>query len=177
MEVQVNHSVVELIEGDITGLAVDAIVNAANAQLVLGGGVAGAIARKGGDSIQRQCNEIGGAVVGAAVITGGGDLKAAHVIHAVGPRLGEGDEDNKLRDATRNSLKVADENKLASIAFPAISTGIFGFAMDKCAAIMLSETVDYLKGETSLKKVVFCLYDEDALEVFVLALREILGQS
>ena len=175
MEVQVNHSVVELIEGDITGLAVDAIVNPANAQLVLGGGVAGAIARKGGDSIQCQCNEIGGTFVGGAVITGGGNLKAKHVIHAVGPRHGEGDEENKLRSATRNSLKVADENKLSSIAFPAISTGIFGFPMDKCAEIMLSETVDYLKADTSLEKVVFCLYDDEALRIFVQAFRVIMG--
>jgi len=177
MEAQVNHSVVELIEGDITGLEVDAIVNPANVQLVLGGGVAGAIARKGGESIQTQCNEIGGAEVGGAVITTGGNLKAKYVIHAVGPRHGEGDEEKKLRNATRNSLKVADENKLACIAFPAISTGIFGFPMDKCAAIMISETVDYLKGETSLDKVVFCLYDDEALRVFVQAFRELLGQS
>lgn len=175
MEAQVNHSVVELIAGDITGLEVDAIVNAANAQLVLGGGVAGAIARKGGDSIQSQCNEIGRAAVGGAVITTAGNLKAKYVIHAVGPRHGEGDEKKKLRDATRNSLKVADENKLACIAFPAISTGIFGFPMDKCAEIMLSETVDYLRGETTLDKVMFCLYDEEALTIFVQAFRELLG--
>jgi O-acetyl-ADP-ribose deacetylase (regulator of RNase III) len=176
MEARVNQSVVELIEADITGLEVDAIVNAANAQLVLGGGVAGAIARKGGESIQTQCNEIGGAEVGGAVITTGGNLKAKYVIHAVGPRHGEGDEEKKLRNATRNSLKVADENKLACIAFPAISTGIFGFPMDKCAAIMVGATVDYLKGETSLDKVVFCLYDDEALRVFVQAFRELLGQ-
>ncbi|MCF7956242.1 MAG: macro domain-containing protein [Phycisphaerae bacterium] len=175
MEAQVNHSIVELIEGDITGLKVDAIVNPANAQLVLGGGVAGAIARKGGESIQCQCDKIGGAPVGGAVITTGGKLKAKHVIHAVGPRHGKGDEEKKLRNATRNSLKVADENKLACIAFPAISTGIFGFPMDKCAHIMLSETVDYLRGDTSLKKVVFCLYDEEALGVFAQALKGIVG--
>jgi O-acetyl-ADP-ribose deacetylase (regulator of RNase III) len=177
MEALINHSVVELIEGDITGLAVDAIVNPANTHLVLGGGVAGAIARKGGDSIQCQCSEIGGTFVGGAVITDAGDLSAKHVIHAVGPRLGDGDEENKLRSATRNSLKVADENKLASIAFPAISTGIFGFPMDKCAAIMLSEAVDYLNGETSLQKVLFCLYDEEALRFFVDALEKILPNA
>ena len=166
MEVIIKNSVIELIEGDITGLEVDAIVNAANAQLVLGGGVAGAIARKGGISIQHQCDRIGGINVGQAVITTGGKLKAKHVIHAVGPRFGEGNEEDNLRSATRNSLKVADENNLSDIAFPAISTGIFGFPMDKCAEIMLSETADYLKGETALKKVVFCLYDEDALKTF-----------
>lgn len=177
MKVKVNHTVVELIEGDITGLGVDSIVNAANAQLVLGGGVAGAIARKGGESIQNECNEIGGTFVGGAIITGGGNLKAKHVIHAVGPRLGEGDEEKKLRSATKNSLKVADANNLSSIAFPAISTGIFGFPMQKCAAIMLSETVEYLKGETGLDKVLFCLYDEASLKIFVETFREVLGSK
>jgi O-acetyl-ADP-ribose deacetylase (regulator of RNase III) len=167
MEVSVNHSVIELIEGDITGLEVDCIVNPANAQLVLGGGVAGAIARKGGDVIQSECSAIGPISVGSAVITSGGNLKAMHVIHAVGPRLGDGDEENKLQEATRNSLKVSDENNIKSIAFPAISTGIFGFPMDKCAEIMLNETIDYLKGETSIERVIFCLFDEKALSVFV----------
>lgn len=166
MEVQVNHSVIELIEADITGLDVDAIVNPANAQLILGGGVAGAIARKGGESIQAQCYEIGGTFVGGAVITTAGDLKAKHVIHAVGPRFGEGNGQIKLRGAVRNSLILADENDLKVIAFPAISTGIFAFPMDQCASIMLRETIDYLKGDTSIEKVIFCLFDEDALGEF-----------
>ena len=167
MEVQVNHSVIELIEADITGLEVDCIVNPANAQLVLGGGVAGAIARKGGEVIQSECAAIGPISVGSAVITSGGNLKARHVIHAVGPRAAEGDEENKLRMATGNSLILADENDLKSIAFPAISTGIFGFPMDKCASIMLNETIDYLKGDTSIERVIYCLFDEKALETFV----------
>ncbi|MDZ7265147.1 MAG: macro domain-containing protein, partial [candidate division KSB1 bacterium] len=140
----INQSVIELIQGDITEMATDAIVNAANAQLILGGGVAGAIRRKGGPKIQEECNQIGGTVVGGAVITTGGNLKAKHVIHAVGPMMGEGDEDNKLRQATLNSLKLADQHQLKSIAFPAISTGIFGYPLDRCARIMLSETINYL---------------------------------
>lgn len=175
MEVSVNHSVIELIEADITGLEIDCIVNPANAQLVLGGGVAGAIARKGGEVIQSECTAIAPISVGSAVITSGGNLKARHVIHAVGPRLGEGDEENKLGEATRNSLKVSDENSIKSIAFPAISTGIFGFPMDKCAAIMLNETVDYLKGDTSIERVIFCLFDEKALEIFVQQLQISMG--
>jgi len=144
----------------------DAIVNAANAQLILGGGVAGAIRRKGGPQIQAECNKIGGTFVGGAVITTGGNLKAKHVIHAVGPRMGEGNEDQKLKNATLNSLKVADENNLKSISFPAISTGIFGFPIGRCAEIMLQTTIDYLKGKTGLQRVVFCLFGRDSYEVF-----------
>lgn len=157
----------ELVQGDITDMATDAIVNAANAQLVLGGGVAGAIRRKGGPSIQQECDRIGGTHVGGAVITGGGDLKARHVIHAVGPRMGEGDEDAKLRDATLNSLRLADQHHLPSIALPAISTGVFGFPIDRCAAIMLRTTIEYLKaGDTGLSRVVFVLFDHGGLRVF-----------
>ena len=116
-----------LVQGDLTELAVDAIVNAANSGLQLGGGVAGAIRTKGGPSIQEECNRIGPIRVGEAVVTGGGNLKASYVIHAVGPVYGEGDEDEKLRNATLNSLKRATEKGMKSIAFPAISTGIFGF--------------------------------------------------
>ena len=142
-------------------------MNAANAQLILGGGVAGAIRRKGGPSIQKECNKIGGTYVGGAVITTAGLLPAKYVIHAVGPQMGEGDEDNKLHNATTNSLKVADENKLRSIAFPAISTGIFGFPMDRCAAIMLTAAFDYLSTQlTGLQHVVFCLFDKTALQTF-----------
>ncbi len=163
---QIHQAVIELIQGDITEMTTDAIVNAANAQLILGGGVAGAIRRKGGPQIQEECNQIGGTFVGGAVITTGGNLKAKYVIHAVGPMMGEGDEDNKLRQATLNSLKLADQRQLTSIAFPAISTGIFGYPLDRCARIMLSETIDYLQGQTGLRKVIFCLFDEEAFSIF-----------
>lgn len=166
MTKKINQTVIELIKGDITELTTDAIVNAANAQLVLGGGVAGAIRRKGGPKIQEECNKIGGTFVGGAVITTGGNLKARYVIHAVGPMMGEGDEDHKLRQATANSLRLADEHQLGSLAFPAISTGIFGYPLDRCAMIMLSETINYLHGKTGLKKVVFCLFDEQAFSIF-----------
>jgi O-acetyl-ADP-ribose deacetylase (regulator of RNase III) len=108
-EISIRNSKIRLVQGDITGLKVDAIVNAANEQLILGGGVAGAIRKKGGSSIQEECDKIGSTFVGGAVITTGGNLKAKHVIHAVGPRMGEGDEDNKLRKATYNSLKLMDD--------------------------------------------------------------------
>ncbi len=166
VELKINKSTLELIQGDITEQDTDAIVNAANAALQLGGGVAGAIRRKGGPKIQEECNKIGGTFVGGAVITTGGNLKARHVIHAVGPRWGEGNEDAKLRNATLNSLKVADQNNLKSISFPAISTGIFGFPVKRASETMLKTTIEYLKGETGLDEVVFVLFDNDTLNTF-----------
>ncbi|MGQ9653177.1 MAG: macro domain-containing protein [Thermodesulfobacteriota bacterium] len=175
MKARINRTDLEILQGDLTEMDTDAIVNAANAQLILGGGVAGAIRTKGGPSIQEECNRIGGTHVGGAVITGGGALKARHVIHAVGPRMGEGDEDRKLRDATLNSLRLADEKGLESIAFPAISTGIFGFPMDRCASIMLGTVKDYLQGDTGLQRVIFCLFGEEAFKTFVGTLQVMLS--
>jgi len=166
VKANIENRVLELLEGDIIEMETDAIVNAANAQLVLGGGVAGAIKRKGGPKIQEECDKIGRTFVGGAVITTGGNLKAKYVIHAVGPRMGEGNEDEKLKNATLNSLKLADENHLKSISFPAISTGIFGFPIQRCAEIMLKTTIDYLKGQTALEKVLFCLFGQDSYKVF-----------
>jgi O-acetyl-ADP-ribose deacetylase (regulator of RNase III)/predicted ATPase len=167
MEKRVENALVEVSQADLTEMDTDAIVNAANAQLILGAGVAGAIKAKGGPKIQEECNVIGGTFVGGAVITTGGDLKARHVIHTVGPRMGEGDEEEKLKNATLNSLKVADENNLTSISFPAISAGIFGFPKDRCAEIMLSTVIDYLReGNSGLKRVVFCLHGASSFEIF-----------
>ena len=166
MELTIKNSKIKLVQGDITELSTDVIVNAANAQLILGGGVAGAIRRKGGPSIQEECNKIGGSIVGGAVITTGGDLKAKYVIHAVGPRMGEGNEDEKLKNATLNSLKLMDEHSLKTIAFPAISTGIFGYPIDRCAKIMISTAKEYLAGETQIEDVIFCLYSASDFKVF-----------
>ena len=166
MEKKVGQAVLEVSQCDITEMETDAIVNAANAQLILGGGVAGAIKAKGGPKIQEECNAIGGIFVGGAVITTGGNLKTKHVIHAVGPRMGEGNEDEKLKNATLNSLKLCDENNLTSITFPAISTGIFGFPKESCADIMLRTVINYLKGDTGIKRVVFCLHGASSYEIF-----------
>ncbi|MFZ2444914.1 MAG: macro domain-containing protein [Syntrophobacteraceae bacterium] len=167
MEKIVNGKKITLVRGDLTELAVDAVVNAANAGLQLGGGVAGAIRMKGGPSIQEECNRIGRIKVGEAAITGGGNLKASHVIHAVGPVYGEGNEDEKLRNATLNSLDIATKKGLGTIAFPAISTGIFGFPIDRCAKIMLTTARDFLRDkETSLVEVIFCLWTKGDLELF-----------
>ena len=165
-ELRVKNSIIRLVQGDITELDTDAIVNAANAQLIMGGGVAGAIRRKGGPSIQEECNKIGGIFVGGAVITTGGDLKSRHVIHSVGPRMGEGNEDEKLKNATLNSLKIMDEHSLKTIAFPAISTGIFGYPIDRCATIMISTAKEYLMQKTQIDEVIFCLYSPADFDVF-----------
>lgn len=164
---RIGDAVIELVKGDITELEVAAIVNAANSRLKMGGGVAGAILRKGGWEIQEECDKIGYCPVGGAVITGAGRLKAKKVIHAVGPRMGEGDEDRKLRNATLSALKLAEENGLESIAFPAISTGVFGFPKDRCAKIMLRAAVDFLRaGSRRVRRVIFCLYDDEVYRVF-----------
>jgi len=163
---KVNNSVLELVEGDITEMDTDAIVNAANSYLKHGGGVAGAIVRKGGRIIQEESDKIGYCPVGQAVITTAGSLKAKYVIHTVGPRMGEGNEDEKLKNATLNSLRLADREGLKSIAFPAVSAGIFGFPIDRCAEIMLKTTIDYLRGDTGLQRVVFCLFGQDSFAVF-----------
>ena len=174
MKIAVNRSEIELIQGDITESDSDAIVNAANSLLVMGAGVAGAIRAKGGSSIQEECNKIGGCPVGDASVTGGGNLKAKYVIHAVGPQWGEGgDEDKKLKNATINSLKRAEELKLTSIAFPALSTGIFGFPMDRAASITLRAICDYLKGATCIKRVILVLFDSNGFGLFKKFLKSI----
>ena len=174
MKTKINNVILELIQGDITEQTTDAIVNAANTALQMGGGVAGAIRRRGGPIIQQECNKIGSINVGEAVITKGGNLPAKFVIHAVGPIHGVEHEDEKLKDSTLNSLKLADKNHLKSITFPAISTGIFGFPKDRCATIMLSTTIAYLEGPTGLDKVVFCLYDKKTLEIFEHSLQSLI---
>ena len=154
-------------QGDITDMDVDAIVNAANNDLILGAGVAGAIARKGGESIQKECYEIGSIPVGYAVITGGGKLKARFVIHAASMGLGDGRTTAKsLRTSTAHSLRLAAENKLKTIAFPAVGTGVSGFPMDECAQIMLAEAAQHLKGSTTLETIHFVLFDERARDTF-----------
>ena len=154
-------------QGDLTEMDVDAIVNAANNDLILGAGVAGAIARKGGESIQQECNRIGSIPVGYAAITGGGRLKARYVIHAASMGLGGVATTAKaLRTSTAHSLHLAAERKLKSIAFPAIGTGVSGFPMAECAQIMLAEAVQHLKGETSLETIYFVLFDSPARDTF-----------
>ena len=169
--ITMNNTTLELVEGDITDLDVEAIVNAANENLILGGGVAGTIKRRGGPSVQEECRRIGSTPTGTAVITGAGKMKFKHVIHAVGPKMGEGDEDRKLSSAVRSSLALADRHGLKSVAIPAISTGNFGYPIERCARILLTEVHRYLQGGTKLQRVVVCLYDEATWKLFARELR------
>src|SRR6516162_3383918 len=158
---------IQIQQGDLTEIDVDAIVNAANNDLILGAGVAGAIHRKGGDQIQRECNEIGSIPVGYAAITGGGKLKSRYVIHAASMSLGGiGTTAKTLRTSTAHSLRMAAERNLKSIAFPAVGTGVSGFPLDECAQIMLGEAIQHLHGETSLDTIHFVLFDARARDVF-----------
>jgi len=158
-----------LVEGDITDANVDAIVNAANTDLQLGGGVAGAIRRKGGAQIQADCNKVGPVELGEAAVTRAGGMKARYVIHAAAMRLGQKVTQESLRQATLNALKRADEKGAKSVAFPAIGTGIGGYHIDACAHEMLRLVHDYLKanaGTTHIEEVRFFLYDRDSFDRF-----------
>lgn len=164
---------VEIRQGDLTEMNTDAIVNAANNELQLGGGVAGAIRRKGGPEIQAECNEIGTIPVGGAAITSGGHLQARHVIHAASMELGGRTSAHALRSSTAHSLRIAAQNGLKTIAFPAVGTGIAGFPMRECAEIMLREAAKHMQGRTSLEKIHFVVFDQDALKAFEEAFREL----
>ena len=169
-EYKFNNLTVLLMKGDITELEADAIVNAANSYLKHGGGVAGAIVRKGGWIIQeesdRYVKEHGPVPVGSVAVTSAGKLKAKYVIHAVGPVYGEENGDEKLASAIRSSLEKAEELGLNSIAMPAISTGIFGYPYDRCASIMFNEILKFSEKAKSVKKVIVCLYTDEAYQVF-----------
>ena len=157
-------------KGDITEMDVDAIVNAANNDLLLGAGVAGAIARKGGDSIQKECKAIGSIPVGFAAITGAGSLKAKYVIHAASMGLGGVRTTPKsLQTSTAHSLRLAADRGLKTIAFPAVGTGVSGFPIKECAEIMLNEAAEHLGNDTSLETIYFVLFDEASREVFAAA--------
>jgi O-acetyl-ADP-ribose deacetylase (regulator of RNase III) len=159
---------IALVRGDVTEERVDAIVNAANSDLAHGGGVAAAICRKGGPEIQRESDAIGYVPVGQTALTTAGRLPARFVIHAVGPRWGEGDEDEKLRSAVRSSLGLAHDRGLASVSLPAISSGIYGFPKDRCAGILLAEADAFAAERPSspVREVRFCLYDAPTIEAF-----------
>ena len=173
MKKPVGSVTLEITQGDITSLKADAIVNAANKFLAHGGGVALAIVRKGGPQIQTESTALvakrGPLATGEAAITSGGRLPAKFVIHTVGPIWGdqrEQESDAFLRQSVRSCLKLADENALKSIAFPAISTGIYGFPIERTAPLMLQETIAHLRGPTELEHVAFCLYDSVSYRTF-----------
>lgn len=166
MQTRIYESDLELAQGDLTECDVEAIVNPANHLLKLGAGVAGAIARKGGPMIQRECDAIGGCEVGSAVITGAGELPVRHIIHAVGPKMGEGEEDDKIASATEAALNLCAKHGITSVAIPAISTGVFGVPMDLCAKALLGAIVKRLKEDGAPARVVVVLPDLRALTLF-----------
>jgi O-acetyl-ADP-ribose deacetylase (regulator of RNase III) len=182
MEAKVNKTKVCMIQGDITKQATDAIVNAANSSLMGGGGVDGAIHRAGGPAILEECKQIvarqGRLPTGKAVITTGGNLKARYVIHTVGPiwHGGGGNEAELLRSAYLESLRLASENGLASISFPSISTGAYGYPVDEAAKTALDTVVSFLKEQaTSLKEIVFALFDSRTYQSYCSTLRTYLN--
>jgi O-acetyl-ADP-ribose deacetylase (regulator of RNase III) len=164
---------IRLVQGDITVQAVDAIVNAANSSLLGGGGVDGAIHRAGGPSILAECRLLGGCATGDAKATGAGLLSARYVIHAVGPiwRDGGAGEDDALASCHRVSLRLAAELECRTVAFPAISTGAFGFPLDRAARIALAVTADELERRPELDEVRFVLFDAEAFGAFEAILR------
>lgn len=174
MVVKVGSSVLELVEGDITKEATDAIVNAANSSLRGGGGVDGAIHRAGGPGILEECRQIGGCPPGEARITTGGNLKAKYVIHTVGPiyRGGRG-EAEVLANAYRNSLKLATEKGINSLSFPSISTGAYGYPIEDASRIALGETIGYLKDHPEIRLVRFVLFGKNAYDVYERSLKEL----
>jgi O-acetyl-ADP-ribose deacetylase len=160
-------------QGDLTESDCEAVVNAANTDLMLGAGVAGAIRRKGGPRIQAECDRIGPIALGEAAVTTGGNLKARYVIHAAGMHLGGGVDERSLRDSTRNSLRRATEKGIKSVAFPAIGTGVGGFPIKRCAEVMLEEIRDWLKRESVPERVEMVLFDQSSLSAFEQALKKL----
>ncbi len=158
---------IEIVQGDITDMDVDAIVNAANTDLKLGSGVAGAIKKRGGPSIEFECDEYGPISIGQAAITGAGYLRAEYVIHAAAMKPGGTVNRASLEASTKNSLIKATENGVRTLAFPAIGTGVGGFPLDGCAKIMMDVVLKYLSEErTSIEKVYFVLFDDHAYNIF-----------
>lgn len=159
---------IELVQADITQLEVDAIVNAANSSLLGGGGVDGAIHRAAGPQLLAECSAIGGCPTGEARITKGYNLKAHFVIHTVGPvwRGGQNNESILLANCYRNSLKLAVENGCFSVAFPNISTGIYGFPKEEAAEIAIHEVKLFLSSNNLIKQVIFCCYDNENYSIY-----------
>ncbi len=162
-------------EADITEQAVDAIVNAANSHLSLGSGVAGAIARKGGPSIQQECNRHGPIQVGQSAITGAGNLPAKYVIHAASMPPGGSATAESIRGSVAHALQLAESHEVRTIAFPAVGMGIAGFPLDEGARIMMTTLKTHLDGGSQLSEVRFCLFGKVAYEAFVRAYEEVFG--
>ena len=168
------HTGIDVVEGDITKLAIDAIVNAANRSLLGGGGVDGAIHRAAGSELLAECRALGGCGTGQAKITGGYNLPARWVIHTVGPVWNDGrtGEDELLAGCYRKCLKLAEENGVKSIAFPAISTGVYRFPLERATCIAVDEVQQHIKGDTGIERIVFCCFGKEAKDIYDQTLAE-----
>jgi O-acetyl-ADP-ribose deacetylase (regulator of RNase III) len=175
MQLKINQAILEIVEGDITQQDTEAIVNAANEQLRVGGGVDGAINRAGGPRIQEEARQIGYCPTGQAVITTGGNLKATYVIHTVGPiyKNGLSGEPELLASCYRESLKLASAKGIKTLAFPSISTGIYGYPLADAAKMALGTVKTYLQGHPEIKLVRFVLFGQQAFEAYGAALRDL----
>jgi O-acetyl-ADP-ribose deacetylase len=175
MSTRTIHSVtLALLQGDIVTVQADAIVNAANSALAGGGGVDGAIHRAGGSSIMAECRKIGGCPTGSAVATTAGKLRAKYVFHAVGPIYRGGSEDERLlASAYKSCLDLAEQYKVESIAFPSLSTGVYGYPLDLAAPIALRTIIEHIKEPTSLKQITFVLFGEGSYQAFEQALTKL----
>lgn len=176
MKLKLKDTILELHQGDITKVAVDAITNAANSGLRGGGGVDGAIHRAGGPAIMEECRKIGGCPTGQAVVTTAGRLPARFVIHAVGPiwRGGNHGEPDLLRSAYANSLLRAEERQLSSIAFPSISTGVYGYPIELACPIAVGAALDHVRRGTNLRRIVFVLFSPHDYAVYERHFRHLL---
>ncbi len=176
METKINKAVIRLEQGDITKQKADAIVNAANSRLAGGGGVDGAIHRAGGSEIMEECGKYNGCPTGAAVITTGGNLSANCVIHTVGPvyRNGTSGESELLFSAYSSCLKLAEENSIKTIAFPSISTGVYGYPVKEASVIALKAVVSHLERDTLIERVVFVLYSLKDYNIYCASLKDVI---
>jgi len=179
MRVNVEKSILEIIQGDITQQDIEAIGNAANSALAGGGGVDGAIHRAGGPTLMSELKaKYKGCLTGSAVITSGGNLKAKYVIHAVGPRYSGSPKDPELlSSAYQKSLELCTQNKISSIAFPSISTGIYGYPVEEASRIALKTIMNYLKNHPEIKLIRFVLFDSNTFGVYEEALKELSQQK
>ncbi len=180
MSIKIGNTEIEVVKGDITLLDVEAIVNPANSSLIHAGGLAAAIVKRGGQIIQQESKKIGHVPTGQAVFTQGGSLKAEFVIHAVGPKYkdGKSGESEKLAEAVKASLLIAEGKKLKSIAIPAISSGIYGYPIEESSKIIVDTVINFFnekkkeKAETTIEKVILCLFDDAAFNIFEKALEK-----
>jgi O-acetyl-ADP-ribose deacetylase (regulator of RNase III) len=176
---KINNTIIELYQGDITTQKVDAIVNAANSRLAGGGGVDGAIHRAGGPVLMEECRKIGGCPTGSAVITTGGMLPATYVIHTVGPiyRNGNAGEPELLKSAYQSCMKLAEEHGIKSIAFPSISTGVYGYPIQKAAQIAIKTVIDYInKTHNAIERVIFVLFSQSDFDIYRAVFEELIEQ-